>query len=480
MERVSSILPWPSAALVLLLLGGCVETADYGTAENTAENADPTSANDTVTNTNTGTGQDTNTNTENGPVEEVVVLASDPVNGAARIRSTADLTITLQGNPNPDTLIHDRVTLKVTGSDVAVAADVSYDEATTTLTIDPREPLSYATSYTLSMSGAKDALGNALEEIATFRTYNNPVTHITNYDVATGAVSDYTVYEYKDDVLTRTVTYDGAGDDGDWSKVEDNVVEKYHGYVLDAEGRVFRVVAYGPGPNGKWLDDDDEVVSYVEYRRDVNGVLSGEVNFVDPGKTKQGDVEIVDEWFNNTDVVGEHIGYVNDSDGNRVKAVAYSDATTITWWEAIKYETDGSRRLWHFDGRRPDNWGESYNESVAFTEITPTEDNAGTVTSMRAMDWGGDSKWFTADDVVGSYVRTTRATGYMRRIEYSSAGGDGTWFDGDDTVNQYTEIVYNAADNRESETVYANPGADGFWFVDDDGSRTVIEYDPTR
>jgi len=87
------------------------------------------------------------------------LTARTPASGAVGVPATTTVTATFSEPVS-------NVTLGLTGPGGAVAGATAYDPATTTATFTPTAPLADSTSYTASVSGARDGAGNQMAPVS--------------------------------------------------------------------------------------------------------------------------------------------------------------------------------------------------------------------------------------------------------------------------------------------------------------------------
>ena len=110
------------------------------------------------------------------------VVSTNPPATATGVSTAADVTATFSEAMNASTLTTSTVTLVPQGSTTPVAATVTYDSATDTVTLDPTASLAGNTTYTATITGgsggAKDLSGNALtsDMVWSFTTGSAPNT----------------------------------------------------------------------------------------------------------------------------------------------------------------------------------------------------------------------------------------------------------------------------------------------------------------
>lgn len=85
---------------------------------------------------------------------------------------------------------------------------------------------------------------------------------------------------------------------------------------------------------------------------------------------------------------------------------------------------------------------------------------------------GGDSTWFTGDDMISSYEITKynmMTNGRLQYIITAASGSDSTWYTWDDEIVGYNEYTYDAKGNNTGLTTYTKNGIDNLPFTADDG-----------
>ena len=92
-----------------------------------------------------------------------VVLSTVPADNAANVAVLTPVTATFSEAMNAATINTSTVVLKVTSTSATVSATVAYDPGSRTATLTPLAgTLAFATGYTLNITGASDAAGNAM------------------------------------------------------------------------------------------------------------------------------------------------------------------------------------------------------------------------------------------------------------------------------------------------------------------------------
>ncbi|HEY1600689.1 MAG TPA: DUF4082 domain-containing protein, partial [Pirellulales bacterium] len=123
------------------------------------------------------------------------VTAFNPANGATNVATSAPLTVSFSEALNAATITSSTVTLR-NSSNVTIPVTVTYNAATNTATLTPTSPLSYATTYTITVAGGangvKDIAGNALvaNDTSTFATASQPASSSLFTASATPATVD--------------------------------------------------------------------------------------------------------------------------------------------------------------------------------------------------------------------------------------------------------------------------------------------------
>lgn len=96
------------------------------------------------------------------------VTSNTPANGATAVVATTNATATFSEAADAATVNDANFTL-VNAAGTSVAATVTYDAATTTATLNPNASLAALTTYTATVSGVRDTVGN---EMAAPHTWN--------------------------------------------------------------------------------------------------------------------------------------------------------------------------------------------------------------------------------------------------------------------------------------------------------------------
>ncbi len=109
-----------------------------------------------------------------------VITSRIPASGGTNVAVTATVSAIFSESLQASTVTATTATLVRAGTTTPLAAVVSYDNATRTVTLTPSQPLLFATSYTATLKGGaagiKDLAGNALvgDQSWTFQTANAP------------------------------------------------------------------------------------------------------------------------------------------------------------------------------------------------------------------------------------------------------------------------------------------------------------------
>jgi methionine-rich copper-binding protein CopC len=140
------------------------------------------------------------------------VVSSSPENGATGVSTGANLTATFSRSLDPAFVNTTSVRLRNNATGLAVAATVSYDDATRTITVNPNANLVAGRSHTLSLvgtgtGGIRDLAGNRLATTTVIFTTAADTTApvVTNSTPANGAtgvlVGANTVVDFSETVL---------------------------------------------------------------------------------------------------------------------------------------------------------------------------------------------------------------------------------------------------------------------------------------
>ncbi len=118
------------------------------------------------------------------------VTSTNPADGAIGVNLDASVNATFSDAMDPSTI--NLATFTLTGpSSTAVAGKVSYDVPDNIATFTPTAPLAANTTFTATISGARDLQGNALA--TTSWTFNTGTTAMDLMPINLGAASDFEI-----------------------------------------------------------------------------------------------------------------------------------------------------------------------------------------------------------------------------------------------------------------------------------------------
>ena len=148
------------------------------------------------------------------------MTARTPTSGSTGVSTTASITATFSESVNPST-----ISFVVTDSGGSVAGSTAYNPDTNTVTFTPTGGLDPATTYTVTVSGAKDHAGNTMAADSWSFTTTSTVTDATIWPVPalpTVASSDDSSpqelgVKFRSDIagyITGVRFYKGAGNTG--------------------------------------------------------------------------------------------------------------------------------------------------------------------------------------------------------------------------------------------------------------------------
>ncbi len=231
------------------------------------------------------------------------VASAMPASGSSGASRIADLRVTLSEAANASTVSSANVRLigeNLEGLDPSVGADVSYDAASNTVVVNPRQPLLSNASYTLTLAGVQDNAGNnLLRTVIAFKTLINPTLRQVFYSA--GYISYYYVRLYNDKGnQTSFVRYAGIGPD-------------------NASGQLTRVDYFGGAGEGNvWFTGDDDVSSHSTTSYDSNGNATRTISYLGAGA--DGVLFIAD------DPVSRYGDTAYETYGNRTRYTEYRGA----------------------------------------------------------------------------------------------------------------------------------------------------------
>lgn len=385
------------------------------------------------------------------PKEPAVVLtSSSPSNGALGVTRTSQVTLTFSGALDPASVSASTVSLRCVDPYSAgryseaprssplpavVAASVSYDAASRTITVAPRLPLSIKHNCVAATPGVRDTLGRAVVSSVSFRTVANPVT--------------------------RQLIY-SSGKLWAWSSHEH-----------DTAGNVVRIVSHGnPGPDGEWLTADDPTSIGLTNAYDDAGNWTGGFGSRAPGP------DLV--WFTSDDVSSSMSSVVLDDHGRVKRQVEYVDRgpdglpftgdEVVSWWKDVVRSAEGdvvADRV--YDAPGPDGQWITADDPVSYYSGFTYDAPGGRLLHFtRVSDPGPDGAWLTADDVPDSFHSYGYdAAGRHVTTVIGGPGPDGVWLTGDDFVTGCDRVWY---DSRNLPARFARywPGADKTCSTSDD------------
>lgn len=399
-----------------------------------------------------------------GPKEPAVVLtSSSPSNGALGVTRTSQVTLTFSGPLDPASVSASTVSLRCVDTysvggysdapmfspplPAVVAASVSYDAASRTITVAPRLPLSIKRNCVAGTPGVRDTLGRAVASSVSFRTVANPMARTHLYSYGSGTFWAWTSNEY------------------------------------DAAGNVVRFMNYygDPGPDGEWLTDDDPTRSGWTHAYDDAGNWTSGFASGAPGP------DLV--WFTNDDVTSSMSAVALDDQG-RVKQHLYFDDPgpdglpftgdeVASWWKDVVRSAEGdvvAERSYFAPG--PDGqWFTADDPVSSYDSFTYDAPGGRLLRFTSVSDPGPDGAWLTADDVPESYY----SYGYDAEGRHvttaigTGPGPDGIWLTGDDAL---TACQRGWHDDRNLPVRFAWywPGADKTCFTSDDELQSHRDF----
>jgi hypothetical protein len=127
------------------------------------------------------------------------LTASTPSNGATGVPPSANLTATMSTSLDPSTVTTSTVTVAPTAGGAALAATVTYDDATQKITLDPTGQLDPFTSYTVRLKGGSGGLAS----------WTNALASDVTFSFTTGSGTPPTVLSKTPDAGASGVSIDG-------------------------------------------------------------------------------------------------------------------------------------------------------------------------------------------------------------------------------------------------------------------------------
>ncbi|HYD43466.1 MAG TPA: hypothetical protein VEB43_21735 [Anaeromyxobacter sp.] len=218
-------------------------------------------------------------------------------------------------------------------------------------------------------------------------------------------------------------------------------------------------VHYGPGWDGVFFTEDDEVAGY-SY-----------VEFTEAGHS------LTDRWF--------ALGTTTDGRGPDQLWFTEDDVPMGWWWQhddeqyGTNHSGPGADGIWVSDDDPITSWEE-------FASAYDPWD--GSVLNGLYTDAGPDGTWRTPDDVLGGYLkRVLHPNGAeAQRIRYVSPGWDGVWYTPDDQIGQdwfgaYVVNTYPAGHTQwgswSRQVSYSDPGWDYEWLTADDVPSRCLRHE---
>lgn len=326
-------------------------------------------------------------------------------------------------------------------------------------------------------------------------------------------INGYSERKQLDGRTVRDVTFDRPGADGQWYTPDDETSDGSYSLIsYDERGRQTRTVYFhafpdgSPGPDGVWLTADDVPGSYTALSAD--GLA--EFSYSGPGPDGA--------WFTSDDKLWTYA--LKDEEGEtsfsrfelddqgrvskRFSLIAGADLVPLTADDALCGEeryTYGSNGELTVDSAPGPCVTTDFSDEPKRRQVGTRDSQGDGVVGFTFSDAGPDAQWFTDDDRVSAYGKTTwgaaRPFDYGRypvlsgdrfddyplsspkrlvekRIDGVGFGADGVPFNADDVINYYEREVQRDASNIVYERVFAGP--DGLWFTEDDEApgRQVI------
>jgi hypothetical protein len=403
-----------------------------------------------------------------GPVRLVEII---PADGALHVAPLTTVKLRYSGSLDASSVTNASVRLLRPNATIAMHADVTYDDATYTITLTPKTVLAIADLHRIAASGLRAADETPLPDVASSFTtvYDTTVdtgvttsgylswsclrdalgrsSRCTGVYTGTNKINSYTTFAYKTPTgigTLRNVFHNDAGPDGVWYTADDGIYQ-YVDHDTSVFGRT-RIVGYSsPGPDMIWQTADDPPW-FGESDLNAEGLESSFVQYSSPGPDRMP--------FTADDVI--------------------QGRSTTTW-------TATSARNVSYGDPGPDKiWNTSDDLVSHVTDFL--RDAVGRVTATLVRDPGPDGKWLTPDDPI-HWLNTNvyDAKGLLlEEREYATPGPDGVWFTADDGVYLYAASTYDVAGAMVSRSGYNSAGPDGIWFTEDDVAWELEHHDPTK
>lgn len=426
---------------------------------------------------------------DGGASGPVLIASSDPANGAgAPVRST--VTVTFTASIDPGSVDRTTVRLVIFGEYCLQTEPTRLELSDDGRTLTVRHAGIADRSYRLDLDGlqAQDPTRSVPAQSVWWQTEENR-TWSASF-TPDGTITGATHYERNDAgrrVANRNV--DGPGLDGDWG-TDDDDVSSYHTIEYDAAGLRLRDVSYDdPGVDGLWATDDDVVRDYTTYDHHAGGGVTAQVGYGAPGADAL--------WFTDDDVVDWASRYtVDDATGFCTRTADLAGPGDDGLWLTDDDEID-EHTVHTMDARfdvvayansvgGPGVDGVWGTQDDFYWVRSYVRDAQGALIAERsAQDPGVDGVWQTDDDEDDSYSTYDvdfygRATEYRRHEE---PGVDGVFGTTDDEIDsRYTYVFDDMTGLQLTRRAYVGPGPNLAWLDDDDEVQfyqTVLD-DPRR
>ncbi len=424
--------------------------------------------------------------------ERVRIIQVTPADGALHVAPLANIVLLLNGQADPASVSASTVKLYGPGSSgEPLAATVSYSPTARTITLTPKAPLGNSSCarptpnrggvHRIATQSLRAWNGAPIDDVTTsFTTVYNPWISETTYvggvvltspnygwyntstqlpdgrierithwgwgldgapHTADDRILDHDDYSYAG-AVTRYVHYIDTGPDKIWL-TNDDVIGTYY-ERSSSDGHYHEVGFKGPGPNGVWLDQDDQCFIINDWLLEPNGVRPTELGFFGAGADGVP--------FTADDVLWTDRRYV------------WSDTTA----HVLEYHDPGADKAWHTA------------DDVLNQVWDVTLDSSGNVASWATKASGPDGKWLTPDDTTTLVYRCTPSANVDMGTQFDGPGPDGAWFTADDHLRLYSRYQYAPSGALAGVSVYDAPGPDGQWLSGDDHLGDVFDYDASR
>lgn len=281
----------------------------------------------------------------------------------------------------------------------------------------------------------------------------------------------------------QIVTYDRAGDDGQWFTADDRV-KNYMMVTSALTGRQVISALYGAsGTDSTWFTGDDVVTQHTQTQLDSNYIVRYSAVY-DARGTDNG-------WFTADDRVLSWTYYGYDADGNPILVATHTNKGNDGIWFTADDTARGLVSLKDANGypvidaiiagsgaMGPDGVWLSGDETLSGYAYTGFDEWGNRILNAQIQSAGADGKWFTGDDLpTASYNYWKWEYDAQRRITqqiyYDPALAPASPAFSDAQVSEYT--VYNP-DFSTSVTVYRD--ANGSTFGGDGAPFTADDFTP--